>query len=49
MWDLQKLVNFIRMLKGRKREQAAFAIAALCFPSGYAVGGKLLPEFKADN
>ncbi len=46
MWNWQQFVNFIRTLKGRKREQTAFAIAALCFPSGYAVGGKLLPEFK---
>ncbi|MEK7833935.1 MAG: hypothetical protein AAB401_22800, partial [Acidobacteriota bacterium] len=46
MWNLEKFVSFIRTLKGRKREQAAFAIAALCFPAGYAVGGKLLPEFK---
>jgi len=46
MWDWQQFVNFIRTLKGRKREKAAFAIAALCFPGGYAVGGKLLPEFK---
>jgi len=46
MWNWQQFVSFIRTLKGRKREQAAFAIAAVCFPSGYAVGGKLLPDFK---
>jgi hypothetical protein len=46
MWNWQQFVSFIRTLKGRKREQAAFAIAALCFPGGYAVGGKLLPDSK---
>ncbi len=49
----QKLEQFvkdtIRPLKGRKREQAAFAIAALCFSGGFALGGKLAPEFKADS
>lgn len=45
MWNWEKFVSFIRTLKGRRREQAAFAIAALCFPAGYAVGG-LLPETK---
>ena len=44
-WD--KFVNFIHILKGRRREQAAFAIAAVCLPAGYAIGGKsMLPDFK---
>src|SRR5690349_11313393 len=42
----QFVQNTIRSLKRRKREQAAFAIAALCFSAGYALGGKLVPEFK---
>jgi Cdc6-like AAA superfamily ATPase len=46
MWDWEKFVSFIRILKGRKREQAGFAIAAFCFTAGSAVGGKLLPDFK---
>src|SRR5436853_1245922 len=44
-WD--KFVNFIHILKGRRREQAVFAIAAVCLPAGYAIGGQsLLPDFK---
>ena len=41
----QFVKSTIRVLKGRRREQAAFAIAALCFSGGYALGGKLVPEF----
>jgi len=42
----QFVKSAISLLKGRKREQAAFAIATLCFSGGYALGGKLLPDFK---
>ncbi len=44
--ELEQLAkNFIRPLKGRRREQSAFAIAALCFSAGRAVGDKWLPEW----
>ncbi len=46
MLTWQELEQLVKTLKGRQREQAAFAIAALCFPSGYAVSEKLLPEWK---
>jgi Leucine-rich repeat (LRR) protein len=49
MLTWQKLEQFVRAtigpLKGRKREQAAFVITALCFSGGYALGGKVLPDF----
>lgn len=42
--QLRELVKTaIRSLKGRKREQTAFAIAALCFSGGFAFG-KVVPD-----
>lgn len=41
------ITNFIRVIKGRRREQRAFALAAACFSAGYFVGGnKWIPEWK---
>ena len=37
----------IRPLKGRKREQAAFALAALCFSGGFALDLKPIPDFES--
>ena len=51
MLTWKKLEQFvretIRPLKGRKREQAAFAIAALCFSGGFALDRKLIPDFES--
>ncbi|HKQ73285.1 MAG TPA: hypothetical protein VJ810_06130 [Blastocatellia bacterium] len=53
MISQQQLEQFVKsaiiQLKRRKREEAAFAIAALFFSSGYKLGGKLLPDFKDDS
>jgi hypothetical protein len=46
MFTWQQLEQLVKTLKGRQREQAAFAIFALCLPAGYAVGDKLLPDRK---
>jgi hypothetical protein len=35
----------IRTLKGRRREPAAFLVAALCFSAGFALTRKLVPDF----
>ena len=49
MVSLQQLqssaTNFIRVIKGRRREQSAFAIAAAFFSAGYFLGGKWIPEW----
>src|SRR5215213_3417240 len=39
----------IRMLKGRRRNQAAFFVAALCFSGGFALTRKLVPDFNTDG
>jgi internalin A len=53
MISWQQLEQFvkstIRVVKRGKREQAAFAVAALCFSGGFVLGGKLLPEFKDES
>jgi internalin A len=50
MIDWQRLWEFvksaIRMLRGRKRDQAAFFVAALCFSAGFALT-KLVPDLIA--
>ena len=35
----------VRTLKGRRRDQAAFFVAALCFSVGFALTRKLVPDF----
>ena len=43
--QLEAFVNsVVRPFKGRRREQAAFAIAALCFSGGWALGNKIFPD-----
>jgi hypothetical protein len=42
----ESVKSTIRVVKRGKREQAAFAIAALCFSGGLVLAGKLVPEFK---
>jgi hypothetical protein len=39
----------IRVLKGRRRDQAAFLVAALCFSGGFALTRKLVPDFTTDK
>jgi hypothetical protein len=39
----------IRMLKGRRRDQAAFFVAALCFSGGFTLTRKLVPDFNTDG
>ena len=39
----------IRTLKGRRRDQAAFFVAALCFSVGFALTRKLVPDFNTDG
>src|SRR6185369_8997453 len=39
----------IRTLKGRRREPAAFLVAALCFSGGFALTRKLFPDFNTDG
>ncbi len=44
---LQSATNFIRIIKGRRREQSAFAIAAVCFLAAtFFSSNKWLPEWK---
>ena len=53
MLTWQRLEQFVKSsinsLKRRKREQAALAVAALCFSGGFGLGGKLVPDFKEDT
>jgi hypothetical protein len=50
MLTRQQLEQFVKgaisSLKRRKHEQAAFAVAALCFSGGFAIGRGLIPDFK---
>ena len=39
----------IRMLKGRRRDQAAFFIAALCLSGGSVLSRKLVADFISDK
>src|ERR1051326_3364951 len=39
----------IQMLKGRRRDQAAFFVAALCFSGGFTLTRKLVPDFNTDG
>jgi hypothetical protein len=39
----------IRMLKGRRRDRAAFFVVALCFSGGFTLTRKLVPDFSTDG